>query len=298
MNSRLLSFSLAATAACLLLQSAPLPTSAQAAATADEAGAFKAAMEKPTPRTPDGHPNLTGYWEVPPTDDRGRYVDATGVIYLHKLSVPGSGDATTIKPVPAIPRPAPNLPSYKPDFVAKVKELAAHAEDRDSKDPSFYCKPLGVPRIGHPRQIVQTPDLIIFLYQVDSGEGAASGNAVRLIPVDGRPHRKDVDPMYFGDSIGHWEGDTLVVDVTHLTDDTWMDGRGSIHSNALHVVERITRKGDTLRWEATAEDPNVLTKPWTLTPQEAMLTNDMVVEQPPCDERDQTSGALQSEEHK
>ena len=71
----------------------------------------------------------------------------------------------------------------------------------------------------------------------------------------------DVDPSYFGDSVGHWEGDTLVVDVTHLNDETWLANGGYFHTDALHVVERYTRQGNTLRYEATAEDPNVMTKP-------------------------------------
>ena len=81
---------------------------------------------------------------------------------------------------------------------------------------------MGVPRVGPPRQVIQTPKLLAFFYQVDIGEGDRSGIGVRLIPTDGRAHRKDVDSMYFGDSVGHWEGDALVVDVTHLTDDTWL----------------------------------------------------------------------------
>jgi len=297
MNFRFLNLALATMFAWGLLSLAATSVLAQAGQmSAEDAAALKTASEKPTPRTAEGQPNLVGYWENFPkanTSQNGT-VGADGITYSPFVRPPGSGRAA----IAAGPRPTPNEPSYKPEFVAKVKELAAHAEDKDTKDPSFFCKPLGVPRIGHPRQIIQTPGLIVFLYQVDSGEGAASGNAVRLIPTDGRPHRKDVDPMYFGDSIGHWEGDTLVVDVTHLAEDTWLDGRGSFHTDALHVVERITRTGDTLRWEATADDPNVLTGPWTVTPQTAMLTHDMVVEQPPCEERDQTSGELGAEEHK
>jgi hypothetical protein len=243
--------------------------------------AMQAAAAKPTPRTPDGHPDFNGYWE---TGTRRGFVGADGVTYSSFFPKPGDA------PRPAAARPAPNDPPYKPELVAKVKELGEHAEAKDTKDPAFFCKPLGVPRAGHPTEIVQSPNLMVFLYQVDAGEGTAPGIGVRLIPTDGRPHRTDVDPMYFGDSVAHWEGDTLVVDVTHLIEDTWMNGKGAIHSGQLHVVERITRVGDTLRWEATAEDPKVLTKPWALTPQVAMLTKDMVVEQPPCEEKDLASG--------
>ena len=78
---------------------------------------------------------------------------------------------------------------------------------------------LGRPRADAPRQIVQTPKLTAIFYQVDGGDGDQPGS-YRLVPTDGRPHRADVDPSYFGDSIGHWEGDTLVVDVTHFNDET------------------------------------------------------------------------------
>ena len=146
----------------------------------------------------------------------------------------------------------------------------------------------GIPRAGAPRQIVATPNLVILLYQIDGGAGDAPGNAVRLIPTDGREHRKDIDPLYFGDSVGHWEGDTLVVDVTKFTDDTWMGGRGYFHSRKMHVVERLTRKGDTLRYEATVEDPTVLTMPWVLTPRTLLHGDGMVVEAPPCIEFDES----------
>jgi hypothetical protein len=131
--------------------------------------------------------------------------------------------------------------------------------------------------------------LVLLLYQVDAGIGDQPGS-FRLVPIDGRPHNPDADPSYFGDSVGHWEGDTLVVDVTKLNDETWLaggdGGSGYFHTDALHVVERYTRVGDTLRWEATAEDPGVLTKPWVITPRTEILSNTMVYEQPICEERE------------
>ena len=240
----------------------------------EAAAAIKAAAAKPTPHASDGHPDLTGYWDFPQPSASEH--TQNGVIYATPF-LPGQypvGQMTG----------DPNPPPYKPELLAKVKELA---KNQTHADPAFHCKPLGVPRVGPPRQIVQTPKLLVFLYQVDIGEGDQSGIGVRLVPTDGRAHRKDVDPMYFGDSVGHWEGDALVVDVTHLTEDTWLGISGYFHSPALHVVERYTRKGDTLTYEATVEDPQVLTKPWTVTPQTVRLEEGMVVEQPPCEERDE-----------
>lgn len=249
---------------------------------------MKTAADKPTPRASDGHPDLSGFWNLPELPASAHVVN--GVTYVQ--TIPGASGA------PRGGQPAakadPNPPPYKPELMAKVQML----EENETKyDPAFHCKPLGVPRVGPPRQIVQTPKLLVFFYQVDIGEGDAQGVGVRLIPVDGRAHRTDVDPMYFGDSVGHWDGDTLVVDVTHLTDDSWLGIGGYFHSTAAHVTERYTRKGDTLTYEATVEDPNVLTRPWVMTPQTVPLedANGMVVEQPPCEERDESH--LTDKEH-
>jgi hypothetical protein len=161
----------------------------------------------------------------------------------------------------------------------KVKELA---RNESKLDPAFFCKPGGVPRIGPPHAIIQAPRMpIVFLYQV------IAGNTFRLIPIDGRPHDTEADPSYYGDSIGHWEGDTLVVDTTNLNDDTWLGLDGWFHSTALHVIERITREGDTIRYQATVEDPAVFTRPWTMNPRISKSTKEVIVENAPCIEKDE-----------
>ena len=106
-------------------------------------------------------------------------------------------------------------------------------------------------------QIVQTPKFVVMLTETYHG--------FRLVPTDGRKHRDDVAPSLRGDSIGWWEGDSLVVDQTNFTDTTWMHAEGvvSFHSDALHIVERYRRvDANTLEVEATIEDPKVLTGPW------------------------------------
>jgi hypothetical protein len=124
--------------------------------------------------------------------------------------------------------------------------------------PSAQCMLLGVPAITMnpmPLEIVQTPKKTVILYEVM--------RAFRIIPSDGRSHPGDLDPTYMGDSVAHWDGDTFVVDVIGFNDKTWLDGAGHFHSEALHVVERYTRTPeDTIHYEVTAEDPNILTKPW------------------------------------
>jgi hypothetical protein len=119
------------------------------------------------------------------------------------------------------------------------------------------CLPRGVPdTIGepYPIQIVQAPDLVLILYE--------AGEFFRVIPTDGRPHPKDLDPTWMGDSVGHWEGDTLVVDATGFNDKVSVGEYR--HTTAYHVVERFERIAyDTLKYSATIDDPNVFQAPWT-----------------------------------
>jgi hypothetical protein len=248
--------------------------------------ALKAAAAKPTPRAANGHPDLNGSWGAPELPISA-HQDSQGNFFINAPADKGGTapklDASLSEQLRHVVDPNP--PPYKPELLAKVKKLAS---DKVRYDPTFYCKPAGVPRAGAPRQIVQTPTLTVLLYDEQNGPPGS----FRLVPTDGRPHRTDVDPSYFGDSIGHWEGDTLVVDVTHFNDETWLanipgsqGGSGYFHSEALHVVERYTRTGDTLRWEATVEDPNVLTKPWKMTPRTEILTQTMLYEEPICEDR-------------
>ena len=177
-----------------------------------------------------------------------------------------------------VERVDPNAPPYKPELLAKVKDFE---KNRYQVDPAFICKPAGVPRVGPPNVISQAPGMpVIFLYV------ALSGNTYRVIPMDGRPHDPDADSSYYGDSIGHWEGDTLVVDTIDLNDDTWLGEPGWFHSTALHVIERLTRDGDTLHYQATTEDSNVFTRPWVMSPHTLKLTNEYPLETAPCMDRD------------
>jgi hypothetical protein len=120
------------------------------------------------------------------------------------------------------------------------------------------CLLSGVPRIMFrplPFEIVQLPARMIILYEIH--------HAFRIIPTDGSPHPDDLEPSYLGDSVAHWEGDTLVVDVTGFNDKSWVQGVGTVHTEQMRVTERYTRDTfETIRYEVTIEDPAVLTKPW------------------------------------
>ena len=234
-----------------------------------------AKVESAVPRLADGHPDLSGTW-------------------LYAIALPGSAlkktgaDGVTVKTIDASGRreqrdgipgalPFTNAPVYKPEMQAKVKDLLDH-ESRT--DPVFYCGRPGVPRIGSPRRIVQSPKEMIFLYE------DMSGDPYRIIPIDGRPHRKDANPTYYGDSVGHWEGDTLVVDVTNFNEDGWFGEGGYFHSDAMHVIERFWRSGPNLVYQFTVEDPKVLAAPWTAAPRVVKPSDEPLEESPKCVETD------------
>jgi hypothetical protein len=208
------------------------------------------------PRMPDGHPDLSGVWWP------GRDVPLAPL-------APAAGAAPRAAAPPAAPRPRPQRFSslYQPWALDKARTLS------DKDDPALRCVPaafgtLGVSLygLGFVGQIVQTPNLVVMLTETYHG--------FRLVPTDGRKHRDDVAPSFRGDSVGHWEGDTLVVDITNFADSNWMvaEGEVSFHSDALHIVERYRRvdKG-TLEVDAIVEDPKVLTGPWKVPTQTLKL---------------------------
>jgi hypothetical protein len=120
------------------------------------------------------------------------------------------------------------------------------------------CNPLGIPQTyitPYPFQIVQTPTLIVIVYEYP--------NAVRFVPIDGRPQAVDPDPSWMGSSVGRWDGDTLVIDALGFNEKT--EVHGFMHTEALHVVERFRRLDNgSLEYDVTVEDPNVWEKPWVI----------------------------------
>jgi hypothetical protein len=237
---------------------------------------------KTTPRTPSGQPDLNGYWNgaaaSPNAPGRGnagagagrvmnRYPDGS-IIFDFSTEYNEENGAGRICQEDSCQDK--NQPPYNAEWMAKVKKIAATEFGGTTPlDPVHDCRPVGVPRAGvNGIHIVQTPLVVAILYE------AAPYSTFRLIYTDGRTHPKDLDTSFWGHSIGHWEGDTLVVDVVDLSDETWLGGGGavgramytSVHSDKEHVVERWTRNGDVLTYEATVEDPVALAKPWVITP--------------------------------
>ncbi len=240
--------------------------------TAQEQPASGGSAAKATPRLPNGKPDFSGYYRSG-TSGAGE----PGEVVLTKAddgSVFYAYGGTSINRETSAAEAAArdkNPPPYKPEYKAKADALLAYAYGpRDNKmDPSIYCKPNGVVRspIDVNTQIVQNPDgMAVLLEQVP-------GSFMRMIYTDGRQHPVDVDTSYYGHSIGHWDGDTLVVDTVGLNDETWLGGifSKSIHSDKLHVVERWSRQGDTLEVQVTVEDPVMFTRPWVLPPQRTRI---------------------------
>jgi len=201
------------------------------------------------PRTPDGKPNLNGIWQALNTanwDLEGHSARASLVVAMGALGAePGGLGVVEGGDIP-----------YLPAAKAKKKE---NFDNRLTADPEVKCYLPGVPRatyMPYPFQIFQSGKAITIAYEYDG--------AFRNINL------KDPGPApadsWMGQSYGHWEGDTLVVDVTGLDERTWFDRAGDYHSDALHVVERYTLTGpETLHYEATIDDPKVFSRPWKIS---------------------------------
>lgn len=265
--------------------SAEKPADAAAAMAAKVQSIVKAAAALQTPRASDGHPDLSGYWETPGAEQQLAAVLGTPGISKDgkflKSFVTGISEKDEIRNDIAANKRIEDSslrPAYKPAAMATVKE---NFEKSSLVDPSYRCMPDGVPRIGQPTEIVQTPGAVYFLY--------AARNIYRVIPTDGRKHDPDADAMAMGDSVGHWEGDTLVVDVTNFSPDTWIDRDGAIHDDKLHVTERFTRQGNTLKYDVVMHDPTLFEKPFSPKPKTVVLgkPGQHAPEDYPCVELDQ-----------
>ncbi|HYL35846.1 MAG TPA: hypothetical protein VEV17_08050 [Bryobacteraceae bacterium] len=145
---------------------------------------------------------------------------------------------------------------YLPAALAKKK---ANFEHRTTDDPEIKCYMPGVPRAtyqGFPFQIVQTPDFVLMAYEFASASRTVYMKNPPPAPAD----------SWMGHSVGHWEGDTLVINVDSLNDQTWFDRAGDYHSDALKVTERYTPiNADAIQYEATMEDPSVFSRPWKIS---------------------------------
>ena len=197
-----------------------------------------AANAQTVPHTPDGKPDFSGFWSWPttvnPTGPRG-----TGIFNKDKL--------------------APVKPG--------AESLLYHARTGDARkdEPRSACLPSGFPSgmlYALPVQVFQTPKYLVIVHELQ--------RMTRIIPLDGRPHRTNLEPSYYGDSVGHWEGDTIVIDTNnfkpwvlddyHYTDAT----KSRWHTDALHTIERLQRTDEkTIAYRITVDDPKIFTQPFS-----------------------------------
>jgi hypothetical protein len=221
---------------------APPPTTPIAAARRTPATPAAAAAN--IRRTPDGKPDLQGFY-VP---------DAGGANY--GLERRAATDLTPGGRGVIIDPPDGKLPMQP---WAVEERTDRQRTERGYDDPTAHCFPAGVPRsmyVPTAFHVIQTSDHIVVLLERMSW---------RIVRLDGRAHLPDTIRLWQGDSVGRWEGDTLVVDTTNLNGKTWLNEAGEIVSYAEHVVERFTPTGpDTVNYEATITDPVVYTRPWTI----------------------------------
>ena len=213
-------------------------------------------LSAPTPRTAKGKPDLSGVWTTDSTSAEEMKKLFPGI---DVLTVPGDNPL-------ALPKFFLNVfADYKPQDVPMTPRGAQIFKQRISEGvskevPTSHCLPAGIPMgdlLPAPRRIIQLPGLIVVLY-----DGI---NPQRMIYMDGRKHPVDPLPTWMGYSVGTWNGDTLVVDTRGFTDRSWLDGMGHPRTEAMHIVERITRRDvGHLDVEVTFEDSGAYTKPFSI----------------------------------
>jgi hypothetical protein len=198
----------------------------------------------PVQKLADGHPDMQGFWNA--ANNGGAVFELQNHPGNRPGVPPGKG---------AIVDPADGFLPYQPWAAQKAKDTLDH---NLASEPELHCYESGVPKqiyVQFGFQIFQPANYVVLTWEFM--------HAYRIIPTDGRPHIPDSIKLFQGDSVGHWEGDSLVVDTTNLNDKTWYDTVGNFHSDVEHVVERFTPVDtNTIKYEATVEDSKVLTKPF------------------------------------
>jgi hypothetical protein len=220
----------------------------------------------PTPKTPDGKPDLSGIWENPGWRNLGTGVSGTGGAPGTPAVLP-RGPGLFFDIGSGVPGGLPLQPQAAD---LKKKRIADNMKD----NPDAHCLPMGNMQLQthpQPRKIIQTPDVIVILYEGNAG--------IRQIFTDGRPlPPNDPRPWWFGYSTGRWEGEMLVVKSSGFRDGGWLDVNGSPLTDAATVTERFTRVNyGNLNIEITVDDPKAYTRPWTVTVnQQIMLDTELI----------------------
>ena len=231
-----------------------------------------AAGEVVTPRLANGKPDMTGSWTTPNLGPPGGGNRRCGPTQT-RCNVPNDNfvvDYAWISPS----RYGPSHPVYRPEHWDKIQEMDMWT---NKFDPIMTCQPMGIPRSGTPRRIFHTAnDITLFYTTSDYGGG---NREYRMIPTDGRQHDPNQarQATYHGYSVGKWEGDTLVIDSISFVDSTWLGRGGFFHSGDMRIVEKFTRKGNEILYEATIHDPESFIEPWVMPARTLTLSADALI---------------------
>jgi len=282
-------------------------------------------MNAPTPKTPDGKTDFSGLWQNGRGGGGGARGGAGGAAGAPPAGAPpagapavapgagapaagttgngargggggqrGGGAAAGQAGAAAAPASGPPAASFANagqgiqgglPYQPWAKELVDKRKANNSKDnPDAHCLPMGFMQFHthpEPRKIVQTPTSMLIIYEANSG--------LRQIFMDGRKlPGKDAEPWWYGYSVGHWEGDALVVETTGFIDDIWLDVQGSPLTSEGKVTERFRRPTyGTLEIDVTVDDPKAYTKPWTVRVTQRLLPDAELIEFI-CEDRDAT----------
>jgi len=217
-------------------------------------------LDAPTPRTPDGKPDFTGIWFAK-------------VVAKDSCKVEGCITEERMSRVQV--NMGINLEGGLPYTQWSKDVMVERRANGGREDPHAYCMPPNFPRAWTLPQyvkIVQTPELIVVLHEFNA--------AYRQIFLDGRPMLDDPNPTWNGYSVGHWEGDTLVVDTNGIRDDMWLDIQGSPITSAAHVTEKLSRPDfGTLHIEITIDDPKAYTHPFTVAFDHVIQSDTMLLDE-------------------
>jgi hypothetical protein len=219
-------------------------------------------LAAPAPRLPDGKPDLSGLWRGNPR----RCTSASGQSIPCGVEIGGSPLGGNLG------RGLPGGLPYQP-WAAELarKRLADFSRD----DPHVRCMPDNPPRtwtLPHLTKIIHGPRLLVLLYEVNA--------QYRQVFIDGRPFPDDPTPGWNGYSVGHWDGDTLVIETRGFRDDLWIDSGGSPMSDAAKMTERLRRINlGTMELEISIDDPKVYTKPFTVTQTEYLETDTELIDE-------------------
>jgi len=233
-------------------------------------------LDARAPRTADGKPDFTGIWNngfgAVGGFGRGR---GAGPVSAQGSGAPSPTPAETTPPLATFFNVGAGFPDGLPFQPWAKAELDRRRADNDKDNPDAHCLPMGLLQFHEhvqPRKIVQTKDLVVIIYEANYG--------LRQIFLDGRKlPDNDPTPWWYGYSVGHWEGDTLVVETTNLRDGGWLDIWGSPLTDKAKITERYTRpKFGQLIIDVTIDDPKAYTKPFTVRFNQRLSPSDELIE--------------------